>query len=65
MTYLFYIYSNQIMSTVTTSTGDSLQAIAPPDVVVTMLSETTNDLLSRHSTANFRIDWIERKLLSL
>ena len=51
------------MSAVTTSTGDSFQAIAPPDVVVNMLRETANDLLSRHSSTTFRINSFRKETI--
>ena len=50
------------MSTVTTSTGDSFQVIAPPDVV-NMLRETANDLLSRHSSTTFRINSVRKETI--
>ena len=48
--------------TVTTSTGDSFQVIAPPDVV-NMLRETANDLLSRHSSTTFRINSVRKETI--
>ena len=52
------------MSTITIRRGDSFQAIAPPNVVLTILRDTANDLLSRHSSTNFRVASIRKETIT-
>ena len=56
--------SNQIMSTITIRRGDSFQAIAPPNVVLTILRDTANDLLNRHSSTNFRVASVRKETIT-